>query len=169
VEEGMAKNETAEARAARREDEVQLRELAGRYARMMDRMDFDMLPSVFAGDGVLSGPGYEMTGHAQLRQGLQALDQFSATLHCVMNAYFEIEGDRATGEVYCVANHVHVVDGVPFKLDMGIRYQDEYVRGEDEWLIHRRVFVLVWETDQPMRFAADGKPIPGEVPPRATN
>ena len=165
----MATSETVEMRAARREDETQLSELARRYARMMDRMDFDMLPGVFASDGVLSGPGYEMTGHDQLRQGLQALDQFSATLHAVLNTYFEIDGDRATGEVYCVANHVHVVDGVPFKLDMGIRYQDEYVRGEDQWLIKRRVFVLVWETDQPMRVTAQGQPIPGEVPPRASH
>ena len=73
-------SETVEARTARREDEIQLRELAERYARMMDRMNFDWIPQVFAEDGVLAGPGYEMTGHDQLRQGLQSLDQFSATL-----------------------------------------------------------------------------------------
>ena len=102
-----------------REDEARLRETALRYARMMDRMSFDDLPTVFAEDGVLSGPGYEMTGHDQLRAGLQSLDQFDATLHGVLNTYFEIDGDRATGE-YCVANHVHQVDGIPFQLDMGI-------------------------------------------------
>ena len=163
----MAGTETSEARAARREDEAQLRDLAGRYARMMDRMTFDDLPRVFAADGVLSGPGYEMTGHEQLRAGLQALDQFSATLHCVLNTYFEIDGDRATGEVYCVANHVHVVDGVPFRLDMGIRYLDAYARNGDEWVIARRDFNMVWETDQPMHVTADGQPVPGEVPPRS--
>ena len=142
-----------------REDEARLRETALRYARMMDRMSFDDLPTVFAEDGVLSGPGYEMTGHDQLRAGLQSLDQFDATLHGVLNTYFEIDGDRATGEVYCVANHVHQIDGIPFKLDMGIRYQDEYTRHGDIWVIQRRTFHMVWETDTPMRVSVDGKPL----------
>ena len=141
-----------------REDEARLRDTALRYARMTDRMSFDDLPTVFAEDGVLSGPGYEMTGHDQLRAGLQSLDQFDATLHGVLNTYFEIDGDRATGEVYCVANHVHRVDGIPFKLDMGIRYEDEYTRQGGIWVIQRRTFHMVWETDTPMRVSADGKP-----------
>ena len=151
----MAASETPD----RREDEARLRETAFRYARMMDRMSFDDLPTVFADDGVLSGPGYEMTGHDELRAGLQSLDQFEATLHGVLNTYFEIDGDRAKGEVYCVANHVHQVEGIPFKLDMGIRYEDDYTRKGDLWVIQRRFFNMVWETDTPMRVSADGKPL----------
>ena len=150
----MASDETA----ARREDELQLRDLAFRYARMMDQREFDWLPQVFAEDGSLIGPGYEMKGHAQMRQGLKGLEQFSATLHGVLNTYFEIDGDAAKGEVYCVANHVHEEAGVPFKLDMGIRYEDDYVRQANGWVIKRRFFNMVWETDTPMRFAADGTP-----------
>lgn len=142
-----------------REDEARLRDTALRYARMMDRMSFDDLPTVFAEDGVLSGPGYEMAGHEALRAGLQSLDQFDATLHGVLNTYFEIDGDRATGEVYCVANHVHRIDGIPFKLDMGIRYEDTYTRQGGIWVIQRRQFHMVWETDTPMRVSADGKPL----------
>ena len=156
-------SETVEARTGRREDEIQLRELAERYARMMDRMNFDWLPQVFAEDGVLAGPGYEMTGHDQLRQGLQSLDQFSATLHSVLNTYFEIDGDRATGEIYCVANHVHEIEGIPFKLDMGIRYEDTYSRVAGEWVIARRAFNMVWETHRPMRLDAEGKPLAAEA------
>ena len=150
-----------EATIARREDEAALRDLAYRYARMMDDLAFDRLPRVFAADGVLSGPGYEMTGHDEMRAGLQLLDQFERTLHGVLNYYFEIDGDRGTGEVYCVANHVRDQDGIPFKLDMGIRYQDEYVRGAEGWVIQKRFFNLIWETDQPMRMSAEGKPLAG--------
>jgi hypothetical protein len=150
----MVSDETA----ARREDEFQLRDLAYRYARMMDRRQFDWLPQVFAADGVLSGPGYEMVGHDQMREGLKGLERFSATLHGVLNSYFEIDGDAATGEVYCVANHVHEKDGIPFKLDMGIRYADTYVREAGAWVIQRRKFNMVWETDTPMIVEADGKP-----------
>ena len=70
----------------------------------------------------------------------------------------EIDGDRAKGEVYCVANHVHEKEGIPFKLDMGIRYEDDYVRQAGGWVIQRRFFNMVWETDTPMRVAPDGRP-----------
>ncbi len=153
----MAANETA----ARREDELQLRDLAFRYARMMDRRQFDWLPEVFADDGVLSGPGYEMKGHDQLRQGLKLLEQYSATLHGVLNTYFEIDGDTATGEIYCVANHVHEKEGIPFRQDMGIRYEDRYTRQENGWVIQLRYFNMVWETDTPMLVSAEGKPLAG--------
>jgi len=145
--------------AARREDELQLRDLAFRYARMMDRRQFDWLPQVFAAEGVLSGPGYEMKGHDQLRQGLAGLERFSATLHGVLNTYFEIDGDRATGEVYCVANHVFEKEGVPTKLDMGIRYEDNYTREAEGWVIQRRFFNMVWETERPMNIGSDGQPL----------
>lgn len=161
----MSQPQTPEARLAQREDEAQLRDLAYRYARVMDRLQFDELPQVFTEEAVLSGPGYEMTGHAELRAGLQALDQFEATLHGVLNTYFEFDASdchRATGEVYCVANHVHVVEGVPFKLDMGIRYADVYRRTDDGWRIARRDFNLIWESDLPLKAKADGTPLRGE-------
>lgn len=154
----MASNETA----ARREDELQLRDLSFRYARMMDRKQFDWLPDVFAKDGGIIGPGYEMLGHEALRKGLRGLDRFSATLHGVLNTYFEIDGDTATGEVYCVANHVHQKEGVPFKLDMGIRYDDTYVRQAKGWVMDRRIFNMIWETDTPMRVDTNGRPKRGD-------
>ena len=94
-----------------REDEARLRDTALRYARMMDRMSFDDLPTVLAEDGVLSGPGYEMTGHDQLRAGLQSLDQFEATLHGVLNTYFEIDGDHAVVEAVQRLDFGLAVDG----------------------------------------------------------
>ena len=154
----MASGMDPEEVAARREDELQLRDLAFRYARMMDRRQFDWLPQVFAEDGELVGPGYTMKGHEQLRQGLQGLERFSATLHGVLNLYFEIDGDSATGEVYCVANHLHEQEGVPYKLDMGIRYEDRYARKSTGWVIERRFFNMVWETDRPMIIEPDGRP-----------
>jgi len=156
-EDPMASDETA----ALREDELQLRDLAFRYARMMDRRRFDWLPQVFAEDGELIGPGYEMKGHEQMHQGLKGLEQFSATLHGVLNTYFDIDGDAATGEVYCVANHVYEKEGMPFKLDMGIRYEDRYTRQANGWVIARRFFNMVWETDRPMWVGADGRPHSG--------
>ena len=128
----------------------------------MDSRDFDRIPEVFADDAVLEGPGYTMKGHAQLRAGLAALEQFSATLHCVHNQYTRFDPadpDRATGSIYCVANHIYEKEGVTFKLDMGIRYDDVYARGERGWLLSKRFFNMIWEQDAPLTVRPDGSPV----------
>ena len=142
--------------AEEREDEFQLRDLAYRYGRLMDDRAYERLPDVFTETGGITGPGYEMRGYEALDQGLRALEQYDHTLHCVHNSYFELDGDRATGEVYCVANHIRDKDGVPFKLDMGIRYQDTYERTPAGWRIQVRIFTLIWEQDLPLVMGADG-------------
>ena len=132
------------------DDERELRDLVLRYARMIDRRDWSLLPGVFTEDAQLSGPGYAMAGLAELAGGLQRIDQYSATMHCVHNQSCAIDGDQATGELYCVANHLYEKEGVAFKLDMGIRYEDRYRRGSDGWRIAERVLNLIWQQDLPL-------------------
>lgn len=136
-------------------DERELRRLAYRYARMIDRRDWDEIPRVFTETARLTGPGYAMTGHEELRAGLGAIEMYSATLHCVHNQTAEIDGARGTGELYCIANHLYEKEGVPFKLDMGIRYDDRYERGAGGWRISRRVLNLIWQQDLPLTATAE--------------
>ena len=103
---------TSDALASRREDELAIRDLAYRYARMVDRRDWTEVPRVFTPDCELSGQGYLMRGHAELDRGLRKIDMFSATQHCVLNQVTQLDGDRGTGEFYCIANHIHERDGV---------------------------------------------------------
>jgi len=141
---------TSDVLDARREDELAIRDLAFRYARMVDRRDWTQVARVFAPDCVLSGEGFRMQGHAELDLGLRKIDMFSATQHCVHNQVTRVDGDRGTGEFYCVAYHIHERDGVPYKLDMGIRYEDRYVRTADGWRLAERTLRLIWQQDLPL-------------------
>ena len=132
------------------EDEAELRRLVYAYARMVDHRDWSLLPRIFAAAARLRGPGYAMQGHDELRAGLATIDRFSATMHLVMNQIVELEGDRATGEVYCLANHLLEERGRPVKLDMGIRYEDRYERTPQGWRIAERVLHLVWQQQLPL-------------------
>jgi len=143
-------------REKEREDEVELRKLAYRYAHMIDRRKWDLIPRVFVPDAKLSGPGFAMSGHEELAAGLPSIDQFSATLHCVHNQLAQIDGDTGTGEAYCVANHLYEKDGIPRKMDMGIRYEDRYVRTGEGWRIGERVLNLVWQQDLPLELSGEG-------------
>ena len=131
----------------RREDEFQIRDLACRYARMVDRREWNAIDEVFTEDAELSGPGYVMRGHAELVEGLSSIDRYSATMHCIHNQLCEIDGDIGWGEFYCVANHLHKIESEPWKLDMGIRYEDRYRRTKDGWRITKRVLHVIWQQE----------------------
>lgn len=141
---------------SRREDELAIRDLAYRYARIVDRRVYSEIPQVFMPDCELSGVGFAMKGHAELDAGLRKIEMYSATQHCVQNQLTRVEGDRASGEFYCVANHIHVRDGVQYKLDMGIRYEDRYVRTAAGWRIASRALVLIWQQDLPLDLSVAG-------------
>ncbi|MEZ4334022.1 MAG: nuclear transport factor 2 family protein [Myxococcota bacterium] len=142
----------------RRADELAIRELAFRYARIVDRRVYDEIPEVFAPDCELSGVGFRMRGHAELDAGLRKIEMYSATQHCVHNQLTRVEGDRASGEFYCVAAHIHEREGVAYKLDMGIRYDDRYVRTAGGWRIAHRVLNLIWQQDLPLDLAPPARP-----------
>lgn len=158
---------TSDALVSQREDELAIRDLANRYARMIDRRDWPELPRVFTPDCELSGQGYLMRGHAELDAGLRKIDMFSATQHCVLNQVTCLDGDRATGEFYCIANHIHERDGVQYKLDMGIRYDDHYLRTPDGWRLARRVLNLIWQQDLPLDLSLAALAPPSRPAPAA--
>lgn len=132
-------------------DRLALRALVDRYARIPDDRDYALVDEVFAADASLVGPGFTLEGREAIRAGMQAIEQYDATLHCMHNQLVEIDGDRAEGETWCVASHVHAAGGRPVKLDWGIRYRDEYRREAEGWRIVRRQLRVVWEQELPLK------------------
>jgi hypothetical protein len=60
-----------------------------------------------------------------------------------------LDGDRARGEVYCLAHHIWVENGQRMLMVMGIRYYDMYVRKEGQWLFAERKLIIDWTDKQP--------------------
>ena len=132
-------------------DRAEIRDLACRYARAVDRRDWALAETLFTEDGVLKGARFELVGRAQVVRGLRSVERYRATFHAVHNQTLEIAGDDATGETYCVANHLLERDGRSFKLDWGIRYQDRYRRGANgSWRFARRELIVDWEQELPL-------------------
>jgi len=133
------------------EDRLALRELADRYARAVDRRDWELAGRLFTRDCVLVGPGYELVGRDAILAGLRKIDRFSATQHSVHNQLVETSDDLATGETYCTAHHLYERDGVRRKLSWGIRYQDRCLREAGSWRYQRRELLLDWAQDLPLQ------------------
>jgi hypothetical protein len=133
------------------EDRLSIRELAYTYARMVDDRNYPLADEIFTQDAELIGPGFHLRGRDEVRASVPSIEHYRATLHNVYNQLFEIRGNEAEGETYCVANHLHEVDGKPYKLDWGIRYRDHCRREADGWRFSRRELFVVWEQDLPLK------------------
>jgi hypothetical protein len=96
---------------------------------------------------VLVTPRGRIEGRARVLAALPRLAAaFAATQHRVLNQHHIIDGDDATGETYCVADHMtEAADGARSILSWAIRYQDRLRRIDGRWLFTRRELVLDWE------------------------
>jgi SnoaL-like domain len=56
-----------------------------------------------------------------------------ATTHFNGQSTISLEGDRATGESYCVAHHVSAGEGKQTLMVASIRYHDTMIKRQDKW------------------------------------
>jgi hypothetical protein len=125
-----------------------LRDLAIRYATAADRGDADGFANVFFGDATVTvlrdGKSQAISGHDELRSIPGLLRRYDRTFHQLGQSSYRIRQSDATGEVYCIANHLfRDVNTV-----MYIRYQDEYGQNPTGgWRIRSRLVVVDWTED----------------------
>ena len=139
-------------------DRRELYDLALRYARAADRRDYAVFREIFTEQGAIHGhrggvdtkPLYSIEGRETIVAGLSGLEQYEKTLHVVANQLVDMEGDRASGETYCMAHHIYRKDGAPMNRTMAIRYQDRFVRKDGRWYFEERRLDVDWERDRPL-------------------
>ena len=123
------------------QDEWEIRNLSHRYAQAIDRGDTAAWRSLFTADVVLQTGDKPPSSYVEIVSSPELqLRRYEKTWHGVLTQVIHVDGDRAEGEVYCLARHIwtasHNTPGdMPLALshDMTIRYQDEYRRDDGEW------------------------------------
>jgi ketosteroid isomerase-like protein len=146
-------------------DERALGRLTEEYARATDRRELAAAASLFAEDGLLilfmDGAESPPTGHHQGRAAIgaaiAAVTRFDATTHFLGQRTFEVDGDHARGETYCLAYHVRKRPGRQVNVLLAVRYLDTYVRRDDRWLFSERVMISDW-TDRSEQGEPPGSP-----------
>jgi len=137
----------------------ELRTLTLRYARAVDRRDYETLGELFVEDGAIhvhrgdpltTEPYLSLEGRAAIIELMQRIEEWEKTQHHLSNQLFESDGEQATGESYCMAHHVSTLDGVPHDFTMAIRYQDRFVKDGDRWWFATRRLWVDWERDAPL-------------------
>jgi hypothetical protein len=126
-------------------------ELACKYCRALDRLDAELMRSVFFEDayceyGFYNGPPAQFAEFA-----MGALGGHAANQHMLGNVLIEVEGDEAFGEVYFHAYHkLAAASGSGFDdLVIAGRYIDRYEKRDGVWKIAYRSERNDWSRTTP--------------------
>jgi hypothetical protein len=61
-----------------------------------------------------------------------------------------LDGDRATGETYCIAHHLSASGGNRTLLIASLRYYDVFAKVEGKWLFAERKIMVDWTDIRPI-------------------
>jgi ketosteroid isomerase-like protein len=139
-------------------DRLAIRELIDAYAHCADRRDAKGQMALFTGDtrflvfmdATAAEPTQELHGRESLAPVFDDLNQYVATMHFNGQSTILLDGDRATGESYCLAHHLKVgQDGQRTMMIASIRYLDELVKQDGQWLFAERRLMVNWTETGP--------------------
>lgn len=132
-------------------DRAEIEELVARYVHALDTLDADAYASVFTEDAVYETPVAVYEGRAAIRAIVTDLQQSRARAeaagetpvalyHVMSNSSIElVDADEARHISY--AQTVRAAENGQFVVGFMGRYEDEIVKRDGRWQIHRRKLV----------------------------
>jgi ketosteroid isomerase-like protein len=139
-------------------DRLAIRELIDAYAHCADRRDATGQMALFTDDtrflvfmdATAAEPTQELHGRESLAPVFDDLNQYVATMHFNGQSTIVLDGDRATGESYCLAHHLKAgQDGQRTMMIASIRYLDELAKQDGQWLFAERRLMVNWTETRP--------------------
>ena len=133
-------------------DRIAIRGLFDAYAHCADRRDAEGQKALFTEDthfvvhmhGEDTEPTQELHGREALTPVFADLNRYEATTHFNGQSTIALDGDRATGESYCLAHHLYTEDGERKLMVASLRYLDTFVKGDGAWLFAERKLYVDW-------------------------
>lgn len=125
-----------------------------RYARGIDRLDFELVRSCYHPDAYDDHGAFKGTVDEFVAAAESWLPRWTATQHFMGNMLIEVQGDVARAETYAVAYHRREDAEGDGKDDvMGIRYVDRFECRDGDWRIAHRVVATEWRRVDPVQGA----------------
>jgi hypothetical protein len=138
-------------------DRLAIRELVDAYAHCADRRDADGQKALFTADthfvvymdGEGTDPTQELNGREALTPVFDDLNRYEATTHFNGQSTLALDGDRATGESYCLAHHLFDEGGERKLMVASLRYLDAFLKRDGTWLFAERRLYVDWTETRP--------------------
>ena len=142
---------------AEQANRLAIRKLVDAYAHCADRRDADGQRSLFTEDThfvvYMDGQGSEPTqvldGREALTPVFDGLNRYQATVHFNGQSTIALDGERATGESYCIAHHLFTENGERKLMIAWLRYGDTFVKLDGAWLFAERNLYVDWAETRP--------------------
>lgn len=134
-------------------DRLAIRELVEAYAHCADRRDAKGQMSLFTPDTHFvvymnardPKPSQESHSREALAPVFADLNKYAATMHFVgQSTILTLAGNRATGEAYTLAHHLTIDEGKRRLMIAALRYSDQFVKIDGEWLFAERLLYVDW-------------------------
>lgn len=127
-------------------DREAIRHCLMRYCRGIDRMDTDLVRSVYWPDAHDAHLEFSGSPEAFIEWCFPLMQSMDQTMHSLSNILISIDGDRADVESYFHAFHrLKATDNLPERdVVVAGRYLDQFQKRNDEWRILDRVVILDW-------------------------
>jgi SnoaL-like domain len=95
-------------------------------------------------EGEGSEPTQELHDREALTPVFDDLNRYDSTTHFNGQSTVTLDGDRATGESYCLAQHLYTEDGERKLMVASLRYLDTFVKTDGTWLFAERKLYVDW-------------------------
>jgi SnoaL-like domain len=124
-------------------------DLSCKYLRAQDRLMPELHRSVFWDDATTDYGAYVGGPDGFVKFAQDALRPHGSNHHMMGQAFIEIEGEVAFGEIYFQAFHRITRDGEELDLFISGRYVDRYERRGGVWKIAHRSEKVDWARTEP--------------------
>jgi ketosteroid isomerase-like protein len=139
-------------------DRLEIRELVDAYAHCADRRDAKGQMSLFTEDTHFvvfmdarsENPSMEFNRREDLAPVFDELNKYEVTTHFMGQSTVVLDGDRATGETYCIAHHVSASEGKRTLFIASLRYYDVFTKVDGKWLFAERKLMVDWTDTRPI-------------------
>ncbi|BCN70975.1 hypothetical protein RE943_44480 [Prescottella equi] len=126
-------------------DKQEITEVLYRYARAVDRKDFDRVADCYFPDAIDNHGGYIGTVAGLIEDMKSRHATIDSSLHYVTNVLIDLDGDTADVESYCLyylRQAPAVAGGPQSRATVKCRYVDRFERRDGQWRIADRIVVF---------------------------
>jgi hypothetical protein len=122
-------------------------EVLARYCRAVDRLDEELMRSLYHPDAVTDHLGYECPAAEFIPRMMEVLrSSYKTSSLRLSNHLVELDGDVAHSEAYVISYHRVERAGKDYDWLWSGRYIDRFERREGVWKISNRLLVHDWNT-----------------------
>ena len=131
-------------------EEREIEKVLLRYCRAIDRVDVELLRTIFEPDAWLEYSMYQGPAKDFCTLVPDFVKDLGLTQHRLSNVLVSLNGDTAECESYLVAHHADVpMEGGLFDIRVGVRYADHFGKRDGQWRITARKVIYDWNQTVP--------------------